>query len=147
MRSPNQNLPDEELRTALFTRLDGKIKRLDGATVLPVYDEIPESFRDFDFIEIDELLVEPLDPNSRHYECEITINVYSTYAGYKELSNELKQINAFLGPTLRTMTEFTDVSQGGAFVRVQEMKRESDEGKIVRQGVYKRRWTISDDKL
>ena len=147
MKSPNLHLPNEELRTALFARLDGNIFRLDGSTPLPVYDEIPENFRDFDFLEIDALGAEPLDPNPAVYECEIVINVYSTYAGYKELSRELNQVHAYLGSALRTMTNFTDVSQGGSFVRVDESKKESDEGTIVRHGMYRRRYTIADNKL
>ncbi len=147
MKSPNVHLPNEELRTALFVRLDGNITRLDGTTVLPVYDEIPEDFRNFDFIEIGELEAEPLDSNPAVYECEIQINVYSTYAGYKELSRELNQVHAFLGSTLRTMTDFTDVSQGGVFVRLAEVKRDSDEGTIVRHGMYRKRFTIADNKL
>jgi len=116
-------------------------------TPLPVYDEIPEDFRDFDFLEIDTLDVEPGDPNPSLYMCEIVINVFSTYAGYKELSRELNQVHAFLGSELRTMTGFTDVSQGGMFIRVMEMKRDSDEGTIVRHGMYRRRFTIADNKL
>lgn len=147
MKSPNINLPNEELRKALFVRLDGNIFRLDGTTVLPVYDEIPEDFRDFDFLEIDTLDVEPGDPNPSLYMCEIVINVFSTYAGYKELSRELNQVHSFLGSELRTMVGFTDVSQGGMFIRLLEMKRDADEGTIVRHGMYRRRYTIADNKL
>ena len=131
----------------MFVRLDGNIFRLDGTTVLPVYDEIPEDFRDFNFLEIGELEAEPLDSNPSVYECEIQINYYSTYAGYKELSRELKQFHAILGYTLRTMTDFTDVSEGGVFVRLAEVKRDSDEGTIVRHGMYRKRFTIADNKL
>jgi hypothetical protein len=147
LKSPNINLPNEELRKAIFVRLDGNIFRLNGTTPLPVYDEIPEDFRDFDFLEIDTLDGEPGDPNPSLYMCEIVINVFSTYAGYKELSRELNQVHAFLGSELRTMTGFTDVSQGGMFIRVMEMKRDSDEGTIVRHGMYRRRYTIADNKL
>lgn len=145
-RNPHQNLPNEELRTAIFQRLNGNIRRIDGSTVVPVYDEIPEDFRSFDFIEIDALTVTPLDDRSSHYQCEVVVNVYSTYAGYKELSRELKQVNAYLGATLRTMTDFTDVSQGGAFVQVIEVKKISEEGTIVRHGEYRRMWIIADNK-
>lgn len=145
-RNPHQNLPNEELRAAIFQRLNGNIKRLDGVTVLPVYDEIPEDFRAFDFVEIDAITVRPLDDASSHYTCEITINIFSTYAGYKELSNEVHQVNAYLGATLRTMTNFTDVSQGGAFVELKEMRKSSEEGTIVRHCEYRRIWIIGDNK-
>lgn len=146
-RNPHQNLPTQELRAAIFQRLDGNIKRLDGTTVLPVFDEVPEDFRGFDFAEIDTLNGKPLDDAASHYECELVINIYSTYAGYTELSNELVQVNSYLGSTLRTMANFTDVSQGGALVEWTESKKSSEEGTIVRHGLYRRRWTISDNKL
>lgn len=146
MRNPNVNLPNEELRAALFTRLDGNIFRLDGTTPLPIYDEVPEDFRNFDFLEIGSLEGDPVDPNPSVYEVELTINVFSTYAGYLELSRELDQVHAYLGSVL-TMTNFTDVSQGGAFVSVQEMKKDSEEGTVVRHGMYVKRWTIADNRL
>lgn len=147
MKSPNISLPLEELRKAIFVRLEGNIFRLDGTTPLPVYDEIPEDFRNFDFLEIDTSSTDPGDPNPSLYMCELVINVFSTYAGYKELSRELSQVHSFLGSELRTMDGFTDVSQGGMFVQALEMKRDSDEGTIVRHGMYRRRYTIADNKL
>lgn len=147
MKDPNISLPNWELRQALFTRLDGNIFRLDGTTPLSVYDEVPENFRDFDFLEIDSLDVTPTDSNPKLYECEIIINVYSTYAGFKELSDELNQVHRFLGSVVRGMTEFTDISQGGVFVGCQEVKKESEEGDIVRHGLYRRRYGISDNRL
>lgn len=146
MKSPNVSLPNEALRTALFVRLDGNIKRIDGSTELPVYDEIPESFGDFNFIEIEALEVEPVDENPSFYSCEIVINVFSTYAGFKELSNELNQIHRYLGSVL-SITGFSDVSQGGIFVRADEVKKDSDEGTIVRHGMYRKRYLVADNNL
>lgn len=147
MKSPNIQLPNEELRQALYTRLNGNILRNDDVTVLPIYDQIPEDFGQFDFLEIGEMEVAPLDDSLQGaYECSVTINVYSTYRGYRELSRELNQVHRYLGSELRSMTNFTDVSQGGDFISVQEMKKESEDGKLVRHGVYVRRWTIADNR-
>ena len=147
MRRPNLNLPNEQLRAALFTRLDGNILRLDAVTVLPIYDEVPEDFRNFDFLEIGSADVEAGDPNPGLYLCEVAINIYSTYAGYLELSREANQVHAYLGSQLRTMTNFTDVSEGGEFVSYSETKKESEEGTVVRHGMYVKRWTIADNKI
>jgi len=143
-RSPIQNLPAQAIISSIETRLSGNIKRLD-LTVLPIYDAFPSTFRGWDFIELFGHDIEMIDQGL--YRAEVTLNIFSSYSGYKEANSVLEQVNNFLAAQLRDMTGFIDVSEGGSFLSARATKRETEAGEVVRQIVYKREWQIADNKF
>lgn len=149
MKSPIHNLPMVEFVAAIEDRLSGNIKKLDDVTVVPVYDAFPQKPpTPWDLIEITGVDVQKDDGQAGMavFLVTLTVTVWSTYNGFKEISSQVAQIDAYLASKL-AMASFTDVSIGGEFIDVRERKRNAEEGFTVRQAVYRRRWIISDNRM
>lgn len=143
-RSPIQNLPAQVFIASVEARLNGKITRLDSST-LSIFDAIPSTERGYDYIEIVGHSIEMVDEGL--YRAQITLNLFSSYLGFKEVNSILEQVNNFLASPLRDLTGFTDVSEGGEFQRAIATKQENEAGEIIRQITYTREWQIADNKF
>ena len=148
-RSPIHNLPAAEFIAAIEDRLSGNIKKLDGRAVVPVYDAFPQKPpTPWDLIEIAGVDIEKDDDQAGMsvFSVMLMVTVWSTYNGFKEISSQVEQIDAYLASQLE-MPSFTDVSLGGEFRDLRERKRDTEEGITVRQAVYRRRWIIADNRF
>ena len=133
---------------AINDRLNGAVLRLDGTTLVPVFDSFPKSFEaaDWNFIEIADYRV--IDGETLGlYEISVGIGVYSSYEGYRELSVELDQVHGLLVSKLDLSAhDFDDVSRGGDSLDVPVTKLHMEENVVIRRGIYRRRWKAADTK-
>lgn len=148
MKNPIENMPLQEMTRAIFQRLDGNLKKLDGSTVVPIYDSFPEVIAvddKWDYVEIAGFDVEPEPARAglSVYSYVAIINIVSSYNGQREIEGVCQQLNSYLASTL-SLTGFTDM--GSAFRRCTVEKMVLEENRIVRRGVYRRQWYVSDHK-
>lgn len=142
------NFPGEAILDAINDLLNGAVFRLDGTTVVPVFDSFPKGFAadDWNFIEIADYRV--IDGEVLGlYEINVGIGVYSSYDGYRELSVELDQVHGLLVSKLDLSAHnFDDVSVGGDSLDCPVTKLHMEENVVIRRGIYRRRWKAADTK-
>lgn len=147
MRNPIENLPLQEMTRAIFNRLTGKITKLDGSTVIPVYDAFPETIADrYDHIELAGWDDEPEPPSSglSVYSHVCVLVLFSSYNGQKEIEGAVQQVNSLLAHPL-SLNGFSDIGSSYRRATLENFVVEG-ETRVIRKVEYRRRWIVSDHK-
>ena len=131
-----ERLPLNSLQKGIYSRLT------DGSFTFDVYDEVPENTAP-PYAEIGSCSV-ALDLETVS-ECTTTLHAFSEAAGNKECNDILEASIESLTSSALTLDE--DFSQALGRLELAEIFKEYHaDGKLIRHGVLRFRWILSDDE-
>jgi hypothetical protein len=130
-----ERLPLNSLQKGIYSRLT------DGSFTFDVYDEVPENTAT-PYAEIGSCSV-ALDLETIS-ECTTTLHAFSDTAGNKQCNDMLEMAIESLTNSALTLDE--DFSQALGRLELAEIFKEYHaDGKLIRHGVLRFRWILSDD--
>jgi len=130
-----ERLPLNSLQKGIYSRLT------DGSFTFDVYDEVPENTAT-PYAEIGSCSV-ALDLETIS-ECTTTLHAFSDTAGNKQCNDMLEMAIESLTSSALTLDE--DFSQALGRLELAEIFKEYHaDGKLIRHGVLRFRWILSDD--
>jgi len=131
-----ERLPLNSLQKGIYSRLT------DGSFTFDVYDEVPENTAT-PYAEIGGCSV-ALDLETVS-ECTTTLHAFSDTAGNKQCNDMLEMAIESLTSSALTLDE--DFSQAMGRLELAEIFKEYHaDGKLIRHGVLRFRWILSDDE-
>ena len=131
-----ERLPLNSLQKGIYSRLT------DGSFTFDVYDEVPENTAT-PYAEIGSCSV-ALDLETIS-ECTTTLHAFSDTAGNKQCNDMLEMAIESLTSSALTLDE--DFSQALGRLELAEIFKEYHaDGKLIRHGVLRFRWILSDDE-
>ncbi len=131
-----ERLPLNSLQKGIYSRLT------DGSFTFDVYDEVPENTAT-PYAEIGSCSV-ALDLETVS-ECTTTLHAFSDTAGNKQCNDMLEMAIESLTSSALTLDE--DFSQALGRLELAEIFKEYHaDGKLIRHGVLRFRWILSDDE-
>ena len=131
-----ERLPLNSLQKGIYSRLT------DGSFTFDVYDEVPENTAT-PYAEIGSCSV-ALDLETVS-ECTTTLHAFSDTAGNKQCNDMLEMAIESLTSSALTLDE--DFSQAMGRLELAEIFKEYHaDGKLIRHGVLRFRWILSDDE-
>jgi len=131
-----ERLPLNSLQKGIYSRLT------DGSFTFNVYDEVPENTAT-PYAEIGSCSV-ALDLETVS-ECTTTLHAFSDTAGNKQCNDMLEMAIESLTSSALTLDE--DFSQAMGRLELAEIFKEYHaDGKLIRHGVLRFRWILSDDE-